>query len=61
MSTITKSKTQGYLLRQIPDRIAHLILLYMHGQLTTKERKELDAWIVQSEEHVELLEEAINV
>ena len=49
------------LIRQVPERIAYLILLYMHGQLTRKERQELDLWILQSEEHREILDHAISV
>ena len=48
-------------IRSLPQRIAYLILLYIHGQLTTEERKELDNWIMESEENKNLLEEAINV
>lgn len=41
-------------IKDIPERIAYLILLYMHGQLSTKQHDELDAWVVQSDENIEL-------
>ena len=45
-------------IRQIPERIAYLILLYFHGKLTPLERKEIDAWISESDEHIHLFNEA---
>jgi hypothetical protein len=45
---------------QIPERIAYLILLYLHGKLTLLGRKEIDAWIAESEQHASLFEEATN-
>jgi hypothetical protein len=45
---------------QIPERIAYLILLYLHGKLTLLGRKEIDARITESEQHASLFEEATN-
>jgi hypothetical protein len=56
-----QSKGMGYLLRQIPEPIAYLILLYLHGELTLAERQELDKWIRQSDENEKILEQAINI
>jgi hypothetical protein len=45
---------------QMPERIAYLILLYLHGKLTLLGRKEIDAWIAESEQHAGIFEEAVN-
>ena len=42
----------------IPERISHLILLYMHGQLLPQQHDELDAWVEKSDENQELFVEA---
>jgi hypothetical protein len=47
-------------IRQIPERIAYLILLYLHGKLTLLERTEIDAWIAESEQHANLFDESTN-
>jgi len=43
---------------QIPERIAYLILLYLHGKLTPFQREEIDTWLSESEEHAKLFEQA---
>lgn len=45
-------------MKNIPERIAFLVLLFLHKQLSSKERKELDAWILGSEENELLFEKA---
>ncbi|MBO9681750.1 MAG: hypothetical protein J7502_03585 [Flavisolibacter sp.] len=42
------------LIANIPEHIAYLILLYMHGQLTPEQHDELDAWVTESNENQEL-------
>jgi hypothetical protein len=45
-------------IQRIPERISHLILLYMHGHLLPEQHDELDAWVENSDENQELFEEA---
>jgi len=45
-------------IEQIPERIAYLTLLYLHGKLTAMGRREIDAWISDSDHHLELFDEA---
>lgn len=40
-------------IQTIPERIAYLILLYMHDQLTPDQHDELDAWVELSDENME--------
>ena len=47
-------------LKNVPERIAYLILLYLHGKLTAMDRKELDAWILEAYENEILFDDAIN-
>lgn len=39
-----------------PKRLADIIYKFLEEPLPKQERKELDRWIIQSEEHIELFE-----
>jgi transmembrane sensor len=41
-------------IQQIPERIAYLILLYMHGLISPAQHNELDKWVEESDDNVEL-------
>lgn len=44
-----------------PERIAFLILLYLHKRLTNEQADELDAWVEVSNENMEIFEELSDV
>lgn len=48
-------------LRQVPERIAYLSLLFMHHKLTPVEHHELDLWVQASDENIEIFEELIDI
>ena len=48
-------------LRQVPERIAYLSLLFMHHQLNAFERHELDLWVQACDENLSLFEELIDI
>jgi hypothetical protein len=41
---------------KVPDRIAKLILLFLHKKLTEPEHDELDEWVCLNDENLELFE-----
>lgn len=45
----------------MPERIAYLILMYMHQTLSLAERDELDLWVEKSDENMELFAEATDI
>jgi hypothetical protein len=48
-------------IQQIPERIAYLILLYMHGLISPIQHNELDKWVEESGDNVELFAAATDV
>lgn len=48
-------------IKAIPERIAYLTLLFIHKQLSPTERKELDQWILESEQNEELFDQATDL
>jgi hypothetical protein len=47
-------------IKELPERIGYLILLFLHKQLSQMQRKELDRWILEDEQHEFIFDEAIN-
>jgi hypothetical protein len=48
-------------IRNVPERIAYLILLHLHEKLTPVEGDELDNWVGESDQNLELFEELIDI
>lgn len=40
--------------KDLPERIAYLILMYLLGELTPALRDELDYWVAETEDHSRL-------
>jgi hypothetical protein len=40
--------------KDLPERIAYLILMYLLGELTPALRDELDSWVAETEDHSRL-------
>jgi hypothetical protein len=47
-------------IQDLPERIAFLILLFLHHELSGYQRIELDEWILESEEHELLFDDLIS-
>jgi transmembrane sensor len=45
----------------VPERIAYLILLFLHGRLSRQEHNELDAWVNKSDRNMQAFEELTDV
>ena len=48
-------------IQDLPERIAFLILLFLHHELSGYQRIELDEWILESEEHELLFDDLISL
>jgi hypothetical protein len=48
-------------IKDIPERIGYLCLLFLHKQLSPLERKELDKWILEDDLHEAIFEDIINL
>jgi len=60
MNESTGNRNTPIDITHIPERIAYLIFLYLHGKLTPSGRREIDFWIAQSKEHQQLFDNATN-
>lgn len=48
-------------IQEVPERIAFLILMYMHEQITPEQHDELDAWVEGSDENMQLFEKLTDI
>jgi ferric-dicitrate binding protein FerR (iron transport regulator) len=48
-------------MKNIQERIAYLILLFLLGELSSQDRRELDAWILKSKENELAFAKAITI
>jgi len=48
-------------IKEIPERIAYLILMFMHRKLSPAEHNELDEWVCESDNNLEMFEDATDV
>lgn len=48
-------------LHKVPERIAYLTMLHIHKQIRPFEIEELDAWILESDDNLELFEEMVDI
>jgi len=45
----------------IPERIAYLILMYLHQLITPEQHDELDEWVEQSDSNMKIFEDLTDV
>jgi hypothetical protein len=46
--------------KDLPERIAYLILMYLLGDMTPALRDELDSWVAEAEEHSRLFHKVMD-
>jgi len=46
---------------QVPERIAYLILMYMHQLISPEQHDELDTWVEYSDENMKMFEDLTDV
>lgn len=51
---------QSVNLQNIPERIGFLILLFLHKEISPEQHDELDRWVEESDDHMQLFELATN-